>query len=166
MSLKKSTFCVDTSFLIDLWVEYYPIEHFGDLWELLDRMIESGRLFAPHEVWDELANKEPRLREWCERRRKMFRKPTRIDCEHLREILKNNPGCVDKFKRGPHADALVVAMAKSTGTIAVTRERRSGADPNLIKVRIPTLCEKNGVPFVATVNEFRSAIGWKSSEGS
>lgn len=165
-SLKKSLFCVDTSLLIDLWVEYYPIEHFGDLWELLEKLIETRRLFTPHEVWDELANKEARLREWCDKRRKMFRKPTRADCEHLKAILKNSPGCVDKYKRGPHADALVVAMAKAAGAIAVTRERRSGSDPKLIKSRIPTLCEKNGVPFIATVNEFRTAIEWKSSESS
>jgi len=160
-SFKKTLFCADTSLLIDLWIEYYPIEHFKDLWKLLDELIEVGRFFAPHEVWNELANKDPSLRKWCRKRQKMFRRPTRADCKHLREILQNDSGCVDKFKRGPHADALVVAIAKGTGAIVVTRERRSGSDSTLIKTRIPTLCKKNNVPCIATVNEFRTAIGWK-----
>lgn len=164
LTSRESLYCVDTSFLIDLWVEYYPIEHFGDLWQLLEKLIEHERFFAPHEVWEELAYKEPLLRAWCYKRRNIFRKPSRKDCECLREILKTDPGCVNGFRRGPQADPLVVAMAKASGAVVITRERRSGNDPKLTKTRIPTLCEKNGVQVITTVHEFRSAIGWKSSK--
>lgn len=153
--------CVDTSFLIDLWVEYYPPKEFSDLWtKVLPDLIERGLFFAPHEVFQELSGKAADLKRWAHSNRKMFRAPTVDSCKALLEILKSDPGCVDRHKRGPHADALVVAMALATGAIAVTRERRDGADPFLRKPRVHTLCRKNKVDCYVTVSEFRKHINW------
>lgn len=153
--------CVDTSFLIDLWVEYHPPKEWPDLWdEVIPSLIKENLFFAPHEVFQELSGKAASLKKWANKNRKMFRSPDKDTCIILREILKNDPGCVDKYKRGPHADSLVVAMSKASGAVAVTRERRDGSDPNIRKPRIPTLCKKNKVDCYVTVREFREHIGW------
>jgi Domain of unknown function (DUF4411) len=159
--------CVDTSFLIDLWVEYHPPKEWPDLWDsVIPALIKSGLFFAPHEVYQELAGKAAPLRKWAYKNRGMFRFPDRDTCAILRDVLKNDPGCVDRYKRGPHADSLVVAMAKAQQAIAVTRERRDGTNPGLRKPRVHTLCARNKVECYVTVREFRSHIGWPSKEVS
>jgi len=155
--------CVDTSFLIDLWIEYYPPDQFPDLWsEVLPKLIEEDNFFSPHEVFQELSGKAADLKRWAHAHRQMFRMPDQDTCVHLKEILKRNPECVDKFKRGPHADSLVAAMAKATGAIAVTRERRDGSTPSQRKPRVHTLCMQNDIDCFVTVSDFRRHIGWPS----
>lgn len=158
---KIKPMCVDTSFLIDLWVEYYPSKDWPDLWDkIIPMLIEQNLFFAPHEVFQELSGKASQLKKWAHKNRKMFRVPNRDTCIVLRDILKQDPGCVDKYKRGPHADSLVVAMSKAFSAIAVTRERRDGSNPALRKPRIPLLCQKNEVECIITVSQFRDHIGW------
>lgn len=156
--------CVDTSFLVDLWVEYYPPDGQQDwatLWdEVIPNLIDRGLFFAPHEVFQELSGKEAELKKWATRHKKMFRNPDKDTCLALLEVLGANPKSVNKHKRGPHADALVVAMAKATGAIAVTRERRDGSEPSAEKPRVPTLCRSAAVDCYVTVREFREHIGW------
>ncbi len=153
--------CVDTSFIVDLWIEYYPPKQWPDLWDdVIPVLIEGGLFFAPHEVFQELSGKAADLKKWTYNNREMFRIPDKNVCIILRDILKQDPGCVDRYKRGPHADSLVVAMAKAFGAVAVTRERRDGSDPTLRKPRVHTLCQKNEVECFVTVREFREHINW------
>ena len=153
--------CIDTSFLIDLWEEFHDPHRFPDLWnDVIPGLIKEGVFFAPREVFEELSNKASGLRKWASKNREMFRLPDREACIVLREILRNDPGCVDIYRRGPHADALVVAMAKSSGAIAVTRERRDGGNIEIRKTRIPRLCTNNEVECFVTVREFREHINW------
>lgn len=162
MSMKP--LCIDTSFLIDLWVEYHTPEEWPLLWsEVIPSLIEKNLFFAPHEVYEELSGKAAPLKKWAYDNREMFRIPDKTTCVILRDVLKNNPSCVDRYKRGPHADSLVVAMAKATGAIAVTRERRDGLNPSLRKPKVHTLCKENQVDCYVTVREFRKHIGWPSN---
>lgn len=59
------TYSFDTSALIDGIERFYPIANFPALWERIDELIHSSRLFVSEEAWNEAVSADAPLREWC-----------------------------------------------------------------------------------------------------
>jgi len=64
-------YCIDTSAIIDAWVETYRPASFPSFWERIDELVRKGELISPEEVRQEL--KYPaKLGPWAADRDDMF----------------------------------------------------------------------------------------------
>ena len=59
-----TSYCIDTSAILDGWVRHYPIDTFPALWDRLDRLVDSGRLCTSDEVLRELEAKDDDALAW------------------------------------------------------------------------------------------------------
>ncbi len=133
-------YSIDSSALIHGWVRAYPISipMFEPVWEMLDKLIHTGRLRASFEVFIEIKKKDDSLEKWCQDRQSMF-----VDIEdeviqnRVIELLAKYPRLIDTRRGRGGADPFVIAHAL-TGTPfhTVVTEERGGT---LEKPKIPVV---------------------------
>ena len=64
-------YCIDTSAIIDAWLEMYRPASFPSFWERIDELVESSELLSPEEVRQEIKYPED-LKKWAAERDDMF----------------------------------------------------------------------------------------------
>lgn len=154
-------YCVDTSSLIALHRQF-PRDVFPGVWENVEKLVASGRLLAPKEVFAEIERGDDELVSWARRHTRMFRPLDAVQIEAARQILAEFPSLADASKETPQADPFVIALAKIGNErpalpllpnrhVVVTEERRRG---------IPTACARYSIECISLLELFRKE-GWR-----
>jgi hypothetical protein len=144
-------YCVDTSFLLDAWRRKYPPEHFPPFWEYLDRLISTGEMRAPEEVYYDLEKKDDEVLAWAKDRKKELFVP--IDYETQQEvtsILQQFEFLVNQKTGRSSSDPWIIALAKNNACTVITNEARSSS-PNPQTPKIPDVCLALGVRYIDTL---------------
>ena len=147
-----TTYCFDTSALLDAWNRNYPPDVFPQLWRDLATAIIAGAVVAPEEVGVELAKKDDSLHRWAKKQRGLF---CDLDDEQQRgviEVLGRFPRLIDTRRGRSGADPFVVALARQRGYVVVTGENNDGS---VEKPKIPTVCTAFNVRCVKTLEFIR-----------
>lgn len=146
-------YCLDTNVFVEGWNKYYSMELCPSYWEIIDRLGQEGRVFAPIEVKREILKVDGGLAEWVKSKAHLFRDIDDEVQDHLRAIMSSHPRLVDSIKQRSIADPWVIAFARSEGAIVVTKESPAGEDSRRIK--IPDVCNAYGIPWI---DDFTFAI--------
>ncbi|MEE8173274.1 MAG: DUF4411 family protein [Alphaproteobacteria bacterium] len=151
---KGICYSIDTSALINWWVEDYSPDVFPSLLAKMEDLIAQGRLQAARSVKDEVGEGE--LREWCLAQHDFF-----VDEDE--EIQKRVAGLMAAYQnpkkpRGiDGADPFVIALAVMNGWHVVSAERGGSLANN---PNIPTVCNAIGVQHIRFFEMLRGE-GWK-----
>lgn len=132
-----AVYCIDTSAIIRMWNEAYPIAHFPTLWEHLGELVAAGRLIAPAEVREELKRIDDGLSKWLTAHKGMFIAIDEAVQIRQKAILAKHKRLVDTRKEHFAADPWVIALALERGAHLVTEERPTGSPT---KPNIPDVC--------------------------
>jgi hypothetical protein len=146
-------YCIDTSALIAAWEERYPIDHFPKFWNLLDFLIELGRITAPPEVLEETSKKSHELHAWLKEREEAF--ITDYDEAVLlgvRDILDRFPKLVASHKMAFAADPFVISLARQKKLSVVTQENLTAS---ISKPTIPNVCNAEGIKWMPLLQLIR-----------
>jgi hypothetical protein len=132
-------YCVDASSLIAM-KRVYPRKSLGALWELIEKLVDDGRLIAPHEVLREVGKVEDDLKDWAKKRAAIFVPIDNEQGDALKQIQRSFPTINDAAKEGPHADPWCVALS-------LVRMRK-GEDIWLINEEKQTITRSEKIPYV------------------
>lgn len=139
---KAISYSIDTSALINWWVEDYSPDVLPGLLPRMEALIAEGRLRAVRSVKDELADGD--LRKWCLAQADFFVEEDEEIQERVAQLMAahQNP----KKPRGiDKADPFVIAFADINGWYVVSAERGGSLANN---PNIPTVCAAIGVQHI------------------
>ncbi len=160
-------YVIDTSALINL--KSYPrrIKTFKEkIWDILEGMVEKGRLLAPQSVYVEVINGDiDEITTWCKQHKKMFVDETEL-IVHIEKVKANYDQTywnIQSNQTGPWADPWLLALSLSrpysnieTGKIeyppVVNDERNTGP------TKIPYVAQRLGIRSLSLF-EFFEEIG-------
>lgn len=156
-------YIIDTSSLIEL-NQRHPVDVFPSVWRKIEGLINSNRLFAPREVYDEISRIDDLLFDWSKKQPKMFIEPTVEQITIVKEILSRYPSLI-RIDRKYDADPWVIAVAiemirnpqqalEKIKRIVVTEEKLRGN-----KIKIPFVCQNYSIEAIDILNMFRME-GW------
>ncbi len=156
-------YIIDTSSLIEL-NQRHPVDVFPSVWRKIEDLINSNRLFAPREVYDEISRIDDLLFDWSKKQPKMFIEPTVEQITIVKEILSKYPSLI-RIDRKYDADPWVIAVAiemirnpqqalEKIKRIVVTEEKLRGN-----KIKIPFVCQDYSIEAIDILNMFRME-GW------
>lgn len=129
-------YCIDTSAIIRIWSEAYPIGHFPTVWQHLGDLVSAGRLISPIEVREELKRIDDGVSKWLGTHKAMFVPIDEAVQIRQKAILTKHRRLVDTRKEHFAADPWVIALSLERGAHLVTEERSgSPSKPN-----IPDVC--------------------------
>lgn len=131
------TYCIDTSSLIAAWGETYPIEHFPQVWERIEALIEEGRLKAPVEVLHETKRRSDKLHKWLNARKKMFVDIDEAIQQRQAAVMAAYPKLIDQRPGHNAADPWVISLAVEHRLLLITQERMTG---KANRPNIPDVC--------------------------
>ena len=141
-------FSIDTCSLVTPWRDWYRPRKFRGVWDLVNQLMEQGRLFAPRAVLGEINRQDDTLAEWANERRGYFLELDGVAQGHVQRItgahhprFQNNPG--DDIWADPEVIAL--ALARDREVFVVTEETRSGGPD---KLKIPDVCDIEGIQCI------------------
>jgi hypothetical protein len=134
----------------------FPPKVFRGLWANIERMIADGSIRSVEEVRVELSRRTADISQWAKDQPDLF-----VDLEPniqqaTSDILHAHPQLMGNGKGRHGADPFVIALASVRDGIVVTEEKPTG---NIIKPRIPDVCEAVGVRWMRLV-QFVEAQGW------
>jgi len=153
-----AVYCVDTSSLIDGYLDVYPFDVFVRLWSYIEELVQQGRFFAPEEIFDELEDQQDDLFDWAKAHKQMFIQMGRDEDAILRQMVSTFPQLADPIKSkscASTADQILVAVAAAKGYVVVSEERPGSAQ----KPKIPELCSYFGVQKIQFLDIVRQE-GW------
>lgn len=135
---------IDTSALVNFEALYGDS---SNAWKTITDEIESGRLKAVRQVWDELKRRFPSI----SKRLKLFRADFVISDAvlyseeaviELQQIQEHHGRLINELGTGNPADPFIIAAGKTLNAIVVTDEKVSGHGH---KHRIPFVCKSRNV---------------------
>lgn len=148
-------YSIDTSALINWWIEDYSPDVFPGLLPKLEALISEGRLRPVRSVKDELGDGE--LRDWCLKQPGLFIDEDEKVQRRVAQLMATyqNP----KKPRGiDKADPFVIALAdvQEDKWIVVSAERGGSLENN---PKIPVVCREIGVEHIRFIEMLRRE-GW------
>ena len=150
-------YCIDTSALIAAWQERYPPENFPGFWQLMDALIEEGRLVAPTEVLTETGKRSDELHKWLAERKHMFRELEDEIQVAAAGVLAQFPRLVGERKLRTSADPFVIALGQVESLKIVTDEKPTGSAQ---RPNIPDVVSALGLPPCMGLLELIRAERW------
>lgn len=165
MNSSKPIYCMDTSALIEWWVEKYSPDVFAGIPEKMSLLVEEGRMFASRSVKDEIKD-DPNadditLAKWCRDQNGFYIE----DNEDVQSLVIEMMAQLANFPCKPGkgiagADPFVIGLAEVTGgnCYAVSAERPSNGseyNPNL-----PYYCSLRSVKHMDFLTLMKTE-GWK-----
>lgn len=161
--MTQTCYIIDTSSLIEL-NKHNPMDIYHTPWQKMEGLIQTGRLYAPREVLDEINRLDDTLAQWAKKHNNMFKEPTKEQIQIVKEILKKYPSLIKKGKRyaaDPWVIALAIEMIRNPQStliemkrIVVTEEKIRGN-----KVKIPYVCQEYTIEAIDILDMFRKE-GW------
>lgn len=155
-------FLLDTNAISSLRLAHKPGE-FGPAWQLIARKAQSGEVFIPREVFEEVSDRP--CQDWMRAQPDLILEASNLQQECLVQLVRALPDFHDPNKTSIDADQPLVAYAMAvnhahTGAhmsgpaYVVTNERhRKGSEPRL---RIPDACDHFGVECCGLFDMFAS----------
>ena len=154
-----STYCIDTSALIDGWKDY-PLENFGSVWEKVKELITDNRITSPYHVLDELEVGGDDLYAWC-KDNYFFCSPTTKTGMLHKEIKTNFPGFIPKkTPKIDWADPYVIAIAIENDYSVISHETRRDKINNEKTFYIPDICDNYGIKHISFLDLIK-VESWK-----
>jgi predicted nucleic acid-binding protein len=138
-------YCLDSSVFIQGWTSYYSIELCPSYWGVLNELIDEGQIFATMEVKREIEKSEDDLYRWVQARTRLFRDADEDVQLALIDILRDYGRLVDSTKQRSIADPWVIAHAKVTNAVVVTKEQPSDSRK---RIKIPDVCRALGISWL------------------
>ncbi len=154
MSIPENKYCLDTNILIQAWQKYYSPKFCTEYWQVLNQLGESGKIFIPEEVRDEILKTDDDLSKWLKGCVIPISKTNQSVTENLSKIYANNPlhkYLVDNTKARSLADPWVIAHAITANATVVTQEAKVTTVSSK-RIKIPNVCENMNV---RCINDFR-----------
>jgi len=160
----EEKYVIDASSLIDL-NKFNPIDLYPTPWERIEKLIDTGVLLSPIEVFKEV-HRDEMLVQWLKNHKQMFKPITKKQTEIVAQILKKYPSIIN-VKKENAADPWVIALAAEMSEpqkqstlikikwLVVTEEKKKG-----LQVKIPLICEDYKIEYLKIFDMFRSR-GWK-----
>jgi hypothetical protein len=150
-------YCLDANVLIQAWQKYYSPKFCPDYWSLLNDFGETGKIFLPQNVFDEITKTEDELTNWLKESKIQIKEVDGEVANCLRDIYAANPlhkYLVDNTKQRSLADPWVIAHALKERACVVTKEEKVTA-PNTTRIKIPNVCENMSVRWI---NDFEFVV--------
>ncbi|HQV16754.1 MAG: DUF4411 family protein [Gordonia sp.] len=147
----------DTSAILNGRRDLFRPTVFRGLWERIEDEITSGSIRAVDEVQRELARRDDDAKSWADAQPDLFCPLSAQIQEGVRQILGLYPNLVRQGGKRSGADPFVIALALVTMGTVVSEEIATG---NILKPRIPDVCEALGVPCL-TLMGYIEEQGWE-----
>lgn len=150
MSNTTTRYCIDANVLIQAWQNYYSPILCPSYWDKLNFLGESGVIFMPEIVYEEITRTDDELSNWLKQSKIPIHKIDEEVTVCLKNIYETNPNhkfLSDNTKGRSLADPWLIAHAIKEQATVVTKENIvRGGKPSTIK--IPNVCENMGVTYV------------------
>lgn len=155
-------FLLDTNAISSLRLAHKPGE-FGPAWQLVARKAQSGEVFIPREVLEEVSDRP--CEKWIKGQPNLILEATSLQQQCLLRLVRALPAFHDPNKTSIDADQPLVAYAMAVNRMhtaahesgpacVVTNERhRQGNEPRL---RIPDACDHFGIEVCGLFDMFAS----------
>lgn len=157
-SRTPGVYCIDTSALIDLPLNYPSKVFKGTVWRSLEGLIGTARLRAPREVRRELAKQEgDEVHRWVKGHNNLIVGLPSNQQVLLKQIMDQFPGWVDHETAQPVADPVVIALARSYNPLATVVAHERAGGPGAMK--IPNVCAHYKITCM-TLPQMFVAEGW------
>ena len=146
----KQIYCIDTSFFIICWNEYYQKEFFDteNFFQLFIKKSKEYDFYVHQQVYVEIRRKTDEISKWLFKHEQCFYK---ISEKKEQEIADVGTDIIKKYKRlskPDEADHFVIASAKILNATAVSNERRGEMPENREAAKtIPAVCENENIKF-------------------
>ncbi|MCX6233788.1 MAG: DUF4411 family protein [Bacteroidetes bacterium] len=157
----ETTYCIDTSSLIDLKKKYPPDSFFKAIWDDIGEMVKEGNFFTIELVIEELNKFEDKndfLVSWINHHKhKLILHITSEVWTAGKIIMKEHPELLKEEKQVkyiPEADPFLIATAMVNNLIIITEENKTSHN------RIPAVSEFYGVRCINLL-EFFEERGYK-----
>ena len=152
----ETIYCIDTSSWIDAKT-FYSIRNFPSFWDKLDDLVTNKQTISPHEVYDELKQKDDEVFNWVNKRKQIFRVLDEEQVAVAKEIMAKFRGLIDEQKEIPDADPFVIALAIVVNKkLALMGEKCAvitGEKPGSInKPKIPDVCISYGIEYLNIIS--------------
>lgn len=156
-------YCIDTSSWIDAKT-IYPINNFPSLWDKLNALVTNKQIISPHEVYDELKQKDDEVFNWVNKRKQIFKVLDEEQVAVAKEIMTGFRGLIDEQKEIPDADPFVIALAiVESKNLALMGEKClvvTGEKPRSTnRPKIPDVCISYGIEYL-NITSLVSREGW------
>ena len=159
----ETIYCIDTSSWIDAKT-IYSITNFPSFWDKLDALVTTKQIISPHEVYDELKQKDDEVFNWVNKRKQIFKVLDEEQVAVAKEIMTKFPGLIDEQKEIPDADPFVISLAiVESKNLALMEEKcivvtgEKPGSPN--KPKIPDVCISYGIEYL-NITALVGREGW------
>ena len=146
----KETYCIDTSFLISCWNDYYREVFFDEenFFQLLVKKSKEYNFYIHQQVYFEINQKTDKLSQWLNKNKDCFFK---INEEKEVKIANIGTEIIQKYtllSKPNGADHFVIASAKALNATVVSDEKKGKMPTNRVKSKtIPAVCENENVDY-------------------
>jgi len=159
---EEGFYVIDTCSLVDL-NRFNPIDLYPSVWEMLEKLINDKKLFAPIEVFNELSKQDDSVFEWVKNHKSMFKPVSNKQIEVVTQILQKYPEMIkteSQYDADPWVIALTIELRLQKHLfpvkwLIVTEEQIRGN-----KLRIPFICQEYDIDCLKIFDMFREK-GWK-----
>lgn len=163
----ERVYVIDTSALINL--KPYPknIRTFKEkIWDVMEKMVDEGRLLAPLSVYEEVKNGGPdEISEWCKQHKKMFVDELELMdyIEKVKVHYDESYWNIQSSKIGPWADPWLIALSLSRPYLNPDSGKKEyppivNDEKNTGPTKIPYVAQKLGIRSLSLF-EFFEEIG-------
>jgi len=152
-----SIYCIDTSSIIEWYVDTYPPSIFPSLPDRVEALIAQGRLRAPKAVLDEIRPGDD-CHKWAKAQTELFVEESVAVQRLVRQLMATHHNPAKPLKGIAGADPFVIAMAKDGGAHwVVVNDEHPGSMENR---KIPFVCNHENVPCIS-FQGLMLAEGWQ-----